>query len=146
MEAMIDRAHLEAERGEHTHYVVPTTGEKRCCLCLGVWPCEQSEILDLALAAEEREQQFGSLLARIHRDGGHYISAYGWRKAGEDAEEIVLSDRTAAERAEGYRKALLHAYQSIHILVCRRPLVRFEDCPEFGCVDRRAALEEEEIR
>ena len=49
---MIDRAYLEARRGEHTHYVVPATGEKRCCLCLGVWPCEQSEILDLALSAE----------------------------------------------------------------------------------------------
>ncbi len=49
---MIDRAHLEAERGEHTHYVVPATGEKRCCLCLSIWPCEQSQILDLALAAE----------------------------------------------------------------------------------------------
>ena len=49
---MIDRAHLEARRGEHTHYVVPTTGEKRCRRCLSIWPCEQSEILDLALAAE----------------------------------------------------------------------------------------------
>ena len=65
---MIDRAHLEAKRGEHTHYVadgstttqwlttdypvVPATGEKRCCLCLSIWPCEQSQILDLALSAE----------------------------------------------------------------------------------------------
>lgn len=48
----VDRAHLEAERAEHTHYVVPATGEKRCCLCLSIWPCEQSEILDLALSAE----------------------------------------------------------------------------------------------
>ncbi len=48
----MDRAYLEAERAAHTHYVVPATGEKRCCLCLSIWPCEQSESLDLALRAE----------------------------------------------------------------------------------------------
>ncbi len=46
---MIDRAHLEAKRAEHTPYVVGKTSKKRCQICLSIWPCEQSEILDLAL-------------------------------------------------------------------------------------------------
>jgi len=32
------------------------------------------------------EQQLGNLLARIHRDGGHYIAKHGWDKAAEDAD------------------------------------------------------------
>lgn len=58
---MIDRAHLEAKRGEHTHYVVPTTVEKRCCLCLSIWPCEQSQILDLALSADTKDAEITRL-------------------------------------------------------------------------------------
>ncbi len=72
---MIDRAHLEAKRGEHTHYVVPTTGEKRCCLCLGVWPCEQAEILDLAL---ENEQLTRELLTMVQECD----KTIRWRKGG----------------------------------------------------------------
>lgn len=48
----------------------------------------------------DRRLLFGNLLARIHRAGGHYIEANGWEKACNDAEEIVLSERERAARAE----------------------------------------------
>ena len=78
---MIDRAYLEARRGEHTHYVVPATGEKRCCLCLGVWPCEQSEILDLALAAEDYRKALEKASAVVER----------WRSVKYDPESEGLA-------------------------------------------------------
>lgn len=39
----------------------------------------------------EREQQLGDLLARIHRDGGHYVQEHGWEKACADAENKVVN-------------------------------------------------------
>ncbi len=38
---------------------------------------------------KEENQSFGNVLAVIHRDGGHYITEHGHRKAAEDAIEIV---------------------------------------------------------
>ncbi len=35
-------------------------------------------------------QMLGNLLARIHRDGGHYVMEHGWQKAAEDAEAKVV--------------------------------------------------------
>lgn len=39
----------------------------------------------------ETQQALGNLLARIHRDGGHYQQKHGTRKAIEDAEKIVCN-------------------------------------------------------
>jgi len=36
------------------------------------------------------EQMLGNLLARIHRDGGHYQGTHGVKKACEDAEAKVV--------------------------------------------------------
>ena len=44
------------------------------------------------------EQQFGNLLARIHRDGGHYAEEHGWSKAGIDAETMVVREREQRDR------------------------------------------------
>lgn len=45
-----------------------------------------------ALRAENEmlRAALGNLLARIHRDGGHYIAAHGLNKAVEDAEVQVV--------------------------------------------------------
>ncbi len=45
---MIDRACLETERNLHRE----VDGKCEYWNCMEPWPCEQSEILDLALAAE----------------------------------------------------------------------------------------------
>lgn len=39
------------------------------------------------------EQELGNLLAVIHRDGGHHLSAVGFKQAIEDAELLVKADR-----------------------------------------------------
>ena len=36
------------------------------------------------------ERRLGNLLARIHRDGGHYISEHGWAKAEADADAKIV--------------------------------------------------------
>lgn len=58
-----------------------------------------------ATKAEKREQQLGNLLARIHRDGGHYIDAYGWQRACEDADIIVTTWMSRLEAMEAERDA-----------------------------------------
>lgn len=50
---------------------------------------------DLTIAAlrarvAELEQRLGNLLARIHRDGGHYITEHGWAKAEADADAKIV--------------------------------------------------------
>lgn len=37
------------------------------------------------------QQKLGNLLARIHRDGGHYIQEHGWKKAIDDADEKIVA-------------------------------------------------------
>lgn len=39
---------------------------------------------------KDTRQAVGNLLARIHRDGGHYVAEHGLLKASEDAETIVV--------------------------------------------------------
>ncbi len=41
--------------------------------------------------AEEAERKLGDLLARIHRDGGHYTGQHGMEKSVEDAHTIVAT-------------------------------------------------------
>lgn len=36
------------------------------------------------------EQELGTLLARIHRDGGQYIQKHGWQKAIADADALIV--------------------------------------------------------
>lgn len=43
----------------------------------------------LAMAASKRHAMLDNLLAVIHKDGGHYIHKHGYKKAVEDAIEIV---------------------------------------------------------
>lgn len=42
-------------------------------------------------ALSAADQRLGNLLARIHRDGGHYVGEYGLDKACADADEIVAT-------------------------------------------------------
>ena len=51
-------------------------------------------------------QSFGNVLAVIHRDGGHYITQHGHKKASEDAIEIVTKLRTKLAEAEERNKPL----------------------------------------
>jgi hypothetical protein len=37
------------------------------------------------------KDELGNLLARIHRDGGHYVDEHGWRKAIDDADTKVIN-------------------------------------------------------
>ncbi len=60
------------------------------------WMCGacSTAVIDM-LEAENKElketsQSFGNVLAVIHKDGGHYISKHGHRKASEDAIKILL--------------------------------------------------------
>ena len=57
------------------------------------------EIVDLKAKIAELKgelQQAGNVLAVIHRDGGHYISKHGWRKACMDAKTLVVALRQKA--------------------------------------------------
>lgn len=89
---MIDRAHLEAERAKHSSYAVATTNKKRCQICLSIWPCEQSEILDLALDGIE-------MRARVNVDAPYS----SMMQRTDEWQRAAIEDR---KRAEGYRKAL----------------------------------------
>ena len=62
-----------------------------------VYAQEHNETIRLRAEIKEREQQFGNLLARMHRDGGHYINKVGWKQAGLDAEQIYLDLRMQIE-------------------------------------------------
>ena len=46
---------------------------------------------------KQENQFFGDVLAVIHKDGGHYISIHGPRKASQDAIKIILDLRKKFE-------------------------------------------------
>lgn len=46
------------------------------------------------------EQELNNLLARIHRDGGHYIAEYGLRKALKDADTKVAKLHATIDEIE----------------------------------------------
>ena len=50
-----------------------------------------AEVRSLQAESNTFQQRLGNLLARIHRDGGHYISEHGWDKACADADEKLVS-------------------------------------------------------
>ncbi len=62
---------------------------------LGV-PVTQASPVEKPLSSEEDRfrRLLGNLLARIHRDGGHYAGDHGWEKACKDAEELILALRS----------------------------------------------------
>lgn len=53
---------------------------------------------------KELEQQAGNVLAVIHRDGGHYISKHGWKKACEDAKNMIPKERQELEQLRYEKK------------------------------------------
>lgn len=66
-----------------------------------VWDMKRRAEEDNARLREEvkgLEQRLGNLLARIHGDGGHYITEHGWEKAEADADAKVVDK--FAEREE----------------------------------------------
>lgn len=64
------------------------------------------EINALRARAEQAESQRDNLLARIHRDGGHYIATHGLEKALEDAHTITSKRVGDLEQAEQDRDVL----------------------------------------
>lgn len=54
----------------------------------------------------ELEQRLGNLIARIHRDGGHYIQEHGWTKAEADADAQVVAWLAATDRIAELEEAL----------------------------------------
>jgi hypothetical protein len=70
------------------------------------------------------DHSLGNVLARIHRDGGHYVQEHGVEKACEDADEIIVQLRTdllaanarADARADGERDAavkIVHQFRQM---------------------------------
>jgi len=54
------------------------------------------------------QQELGNILCCIHRDGGHYISEHGWRKAIDDADLKVAklnaeSDTSSEQKPVAYK-------------------------------------------
>jgi hypothetical protein len=52
---------------------------------------KDATIAELLAEVAQLQQQAGNVLARIHRDGGHYIAEHGWEKACKDADDIVCN-------------------------------------------------------
>jgi hypothetical protein len=47
---------------------------------------EAARLSEVEAERDRLRQQLGDILARIHRDGGHYIAEHGWEKALADAD------------------------------------------------------------
>ena len=57
--------------------------------------------LKAELATVKAENQsFGDVLAVIHRDGGHYITKHGHKKASEDAIRVIVDLRAGLREAK----------------------------------------------
>ena len=52
-------------------------------------------------------QSFGNVLAVIHRDGGHYITEHGHKKASEDARKIVLDERAENNQLKDFARPVI---------------------------------------
>ena len=75
--------------------------------------------VEAAMLALEQVQYVSNLLAVIHGDGGHYIDQHGWKKATDDAIEVVTSLRVARES---------HAVVRIECRRCGRPVEDARRC------------------
>lgn len=64
----------------------------------------RAEAMERALC--DADARLGNLLARVHRDGGHYQDQHGTEKACADADLIVSDLLAAQDRAEAMERAL----------------------------------------
>jgi len=72
-------------------------------------PALTAELDSLRKERDEARVDLINLLARIHRDGGHYLSAHGMAKSVDDADEIVaaLFTELDAARADSAREKVI---------------------------------------
>ncbi len=97
---------------EQRHRCEECGGELTCCgpmtedgPLLDCLLCQRSEIITkLKAQLAARDQQAGNVLARIHRDGGHYITQHGWEKACVDADAVVCRLQAQLAASEEKRK------------------------------------------
>lgn len=73
----------------------------------------------------------GELLAVIHRDGGHYLSAHGIKKASKDALEEIIRLKVATNGAE----ALLREAREI-LRHSRNHTINVGDCDTCKLIER----------
>lgn len=91
----------------------------------------------------------GNLLARIHRDGGHYISKHGIRKATKDAEVVVLAERDHITTLEAALRELRGSAAELMKLllgkdgISRETLLAVGKLHESDAVARRALTQTE---
>ena len=65
--------------------------------------CSCNEELQQARRSAGRERQLLDLLARVHRDGGHYTEAVGIDRAVQDAHEAIAANLDARKEADRLR-------------------------------------------
>lgn len=100
---------------EQRHRCEECGGELTCCgpmtedgPLLDCLLCQQSEIITkLKAQLAAMDQQAGNVLARIHGDGGHYITQHGWEKACVDADAVVCRLQAQLAASEKKVEALL---------------------------------------
>ena len=80
--------HADAYR--ELNVLINSTGEALANTAAAAAAYRESIEAPLRAQVKEIEQPAGNLLARMHHDGGHYISEHGWKKACEDAELTYL--------------------------------------------------------
>ena len=103
---------------------------------------ERAELTAEREAHQATKRYLGNLLARIHRDGGHYQSEHGTEKAACDAEMLVCGWLGQAEQIAALTKARdgLQLYaDSLHLLCDGKsdPIIQGLDAAEA----REKALE-----
>lgn len=126
---------------EQRHRCEECGGELTCCgpmtedgPLLDCLLCQRSEIITkLKAQLAARDQQAGNVLARIHRDGGHYITQHGWEKACVDADAVVC--RLQAQLAASEEKRLLLVAE---VLSGRNKETAHHeyDCQYVGCIEK----------
>ncbi len=120
----------------HKHKI-ETEGQKHgsnCYRCLK----DKTEQLQAKLDKyNEENQSFGNVLAVVHRDGGHYISKHGHKKASKDAIQIVLGLRAALDK-------VLKALRNLHDGQNGPPLLRHEKTWQAAYDEAGNVLEEME--
>ncbi len=80
---------------------------------------EHLNTLEQSLAQERQQNKpiyegLRSLLAVIHRDGGHYFTDHGLDKAVEDAQKVVHDERQQREAAEAARDNWKEWHDRVH--------------------------------
>ena len=86
---------------------IVVTGDAVWKLCELVAAAERESTIKESLPVAEPvawRQELANILCRIHRDGGHYIAEYGWRKAINDADLKVAHLNAASDAAPPRRE------------------------------------------